>query len=62
MCPAGIVDFLEPSKAQPYYRRIGQHYEEANNRQEAERYLLRAAAPLDAVEMWMRAGKSKPLA
>ncbi|WIA40104.1 hypothetical protein OEZ86_013511 [Tetradesmus obliquus] len=78
---AGIVDFLEPGKAQPYYRRIGQHYEESNNRQaarqpgsgalveqnsrdscavckrweEAERYLLRAGAPLDAVEMWMRA-------
>lgn len=28
----GIVDFLEPAKAQPYYKRIGQHYEEANNR------------------------------
>eukprot|EP00878_Enallax_costatus_P040062 GHUV01046039.1.p1 GENE.GHUV01046039.1~~GHUV01046039.1.p1 ORF type:complete len:267 (+),score=86.37 GHUV01046039.1:352-1152(+) len=53
---AGIVDFLEPAKAQPYYRRMGQHYEEANNRQEAERYMLRAGAPMDAVEMWMRAG------
>jgi hypothetical protein len=30
-------------------------------RQEAERYLLRAGAPLDAVEMWMRAGEIPPM-
>jgi hypothetical protein len=53
---AGIVDFLEPDKGQPYYRRIGQHYEESGNREEAEQYLLRAEAPVQAVEMWMRAG------
>lgn len=55
---AGIVDFLPPDKAQPYYLRIGQHYEEAHNREEAERYFIRAAAPLSAVEMWMKAGGS----
>jgi len=29
---AGIVEFLEPAKAAPYYRRIAQQYEDANNR------------------------------
>ncbi|KAF8062969.1 IFT172 [Scenedesmus sp. PABB004] len=85
---AGIVDFLEPAKAAPFFRRIAQHHEEANNRrgrgdaelrartartartarpphaaaaaaaacrEEAERFLLRAGAPMEAVEMWLRA-------
>lgn len=29
---AGIVEFLQPSKAAPYHKRIAQLYEEANNR------------------------------
>jgi intraflagellar transport protein 172 len=29
---AGLVEFLEPAKAAPYYRRIAQFYEEVNNR------------------------------
>jgi hypothetical protein len=29
---AGLVEFLEPAKAAPYYKRIAQFYEEVNNR------------------------------
>lgn len=29
---AGLVEFLKPAEAAPYYRRIAQLYEEANNR------------------------------
>lgn len=29
---AGLVEFLEPGKAAPYYKRIALFYEEANNR------------------------------
>lgn len=29
---AGLVEFLQPAEAAPYYRRIAQLYEEANNR------------------------------
>lgn len=29
---AGLVEFLEPAKAAPYFRRIAQLYEEVNNR------------------------------
>jgi hypothetical protein len=110
---AGLVEFLEPGKAAPYYKRVAQFYEEANNRcdgiwgsraihwltshaaiwarrlleaafspievwhadtrvsharllvscrvcrVDAERYLLAAGTPMDAVDMHMRAGGFK---
>lgn len=53
---SGIIDFLEPAKALPYYRRIAQHYQTSGSLDEAERFYLRADLPMEAVEMYSRAG------
>jgi intraflagellar transport protein 172 len=55
-CVAGIIDFLEPAQALPYFRRIAGHYEQAGQFEEAEKYWVRASLPLEAVEMYCRAG------
>lgn len=54
---AGIVEFLEPAKAMPYYKRIAQHYETVNNYEEAERYYIKADMAFDAVDMYSRVGR-----
>ncbi len=53
---AGILEHVEPPKAAPYFRNIAQHYEASGSLEEAERYWLRADAPMEAVEMYNRAG------
>lgn len=54
---AGIVEFLEPNKAMPYYKCIAQHYEAVNNYEEAERYYIKADMAFDAVDMYSRVGR-----
>jgi intraflagellar transport protein 172 len=54
---AGIIDFLEPSQATPYYKRIAQHYESTGNLEEAERFYVKAGVAVQAVDMYSRAGK-----
>ncbi|KAI8469208.1 MAG: intraflagellar protein IFT172 [Monoraphidium minutum] len=54
---AGIVEHLEASKAAPYYKRIAQHYAANGSLPEAEAFFLKAGLPLDAVDMYSRAGK-----
>lgn len=54
---AGIIDYLDHHQALPYYKRIGKHYEETRNFQEAERYYIKADMAIDAVDMYSRAGK-----
>ncbi|MEW5300130.1 MAG: hypothetical protein WDW38_002966 [Sanguina aurantia] len=54
---AGIIEYLEPGKALPYYKRIAQHYESTRHLEEAERYYIKADMAMDAVDMYSRAGK-----
>lgn len=54
---AGIVEFLEPARAMPYYKVIARYYESTGHLEEAERFYIRADAAMAAVEMYNRAGK-----
>ena len=47
----------EPESARPYYKRIGQHFEQVKNHEDAERYYIKADMVSTAVEMHTRAGK-----
>ncbi|KIZ07625.1 Intraflagellar transport protein [Monoraphidium neglectum] len=54
---AGIIEHLDASQAAPFFKRIAQHYAANGGLAEAEGYWLKAGLPLEAVEMYTRAGK-----
>lgn len=43
--------------AVPYFKRIAAAFEEARNHGEAERFYVKAGAPLEAVEMHIKGGR-----
>lgn len=61
---AGLVEFLKPAEAAPYYRRIAQLCEEANNRS-ADTYMLHLACTTAVRCVWhashLRACQPAPL-
>ncbi|TPX62114.1 hypothetical protein PhCBS80983_g00643 [Powellomyces hirtus] len=54
----GIVDSLQPPESgKPYFLRLAEHFAEAQELQQAEKYYVMAGQPQDAVEMYTKAGK-----
>uniref|UniRef100_A0A7S3QV19 Intraflagellar transport protein 172 homolog n=1 Tax=Dunaliella tertiolecta TaxID=3047 RepID=A0A7S3QV19_DUNTE len=54
---AGIIESLDHSQALPFFKRIAAAYQSSGKLDEAERYYIKAGMPLEAVDMYSRAGK-----
>ena len=51
------LDNVDEKVAQPYYRRIAEHYKSIGELDEAERFYMQGQLPMPAVEMYLGAGK-----